>query len=146
MQESVLLKFKPLLIFLKENSQDTYVEMTNYYAEIMDKIYYHLLKTYISETAKLVEERVTKHDLIIIDEKDKQKNNATGMDLSMSYASSHKPDGAIATQPNLNDSIVSAGGRQQPTAPIVPFDLEDRLSILERIDSNPLVSHISQSK
>ena len=42
--------------------------MTNYYAEIMDKIYYHLLKTYIKESHKLVEERVNKNDMIILDE------------------------------------------------------------------------------
>lgn len=68
MQESVLLKYKPLLIFLKDNAQDTFVELTNYYADVMDKIYYHLLKTYIKETQKLVDERIGKHDLIILEE------------------------------------------------------------------------------
>ena len=39
----------------------------------MDSIYYHLLKTYFKETTKLMEERVGKFDLIIMDENAKQK-------------------------------------------------------------------------
>lgn len=35
LQESVLLRFKPLLTFLKEHSQETFVEITNYYSEVM---------------------------------------------------------------------------------------------------------------
>jgi len=35
---------------LKDNSQETYVELTNCYSEIMDKVYYQLLKTYMKET------------------------------------------------------------------------------------------------
>lgn len=65
LQESVLLKFKPLLCFLKEHSQETFVELTNYYSEVMSKIYYHLIKTYIKESKKLIEDRITKHHLIV---------------------------------------------------------------------------------
>lgn len=61
----MLLKFKPLLVFLKDHSQETFVELTNYYAEVMQKIYYHLLKTYIKESKKLIEERITKNHLIV---------------------------------------------------------------------------------
>ena len=43
----------------------------------MDKVYYHLIKTYIQETSKLVEERVTKHDLII-QEESKSKGGTGG--------------------------------------------------------------------
>jgi hypothetical protein len=47
--------------------------MSNYYSEVMDKVYYHILKTYIAETSKLVEEKLTKHDMIIQEEQ-KQKS------------------------------------------------------------------------
>jgi hypothetical protein len=39
-QESVLLKFKPMVQFLREHNMDTYIEITNIYAEIMDQVYY----------------------------------------------------------------------------------------------------------
>ena len=39
-QESILLKYKPLVIFLREYHVETYVELTTIYAEIMDGIYY----------------------------------------------------------------------------------------------------------
>ena len=65
LQESILLKFKPLLAFLKEHSQETFVELTNYYSEVMNKIYFHLIKTYIKESKKLIVERVTKNDIIV---------------------------------------------------------------------------------
>lgn len=74
-QESVLLKYKPLMIFLKEYSQETYVELTNYYAEVMDQIYYQLIKTYIKDTTKLAEERMSKYDLIVYDESMKSKQS-----------------------------------------------------------------------
>jgi len=48
--------------------------MTNFYSEIMDKVYYNLLKTYLKETSKLSAEIITKTDLII-QEETKQKAN-----------------------------------------------------------------------
>ena len=53
-QESVLLKFKPMVAFLREHSMDTYIELTNIYAEIMDQVYYNHLKQYFTDTAKLI--------------------------------------------------------------------------------------------
>lgn len=44
------------------------MELTNYYTEVMNKIYYHLIKTYIKESKKLIEERLTKYDLIVIED------------------------------------------------------------------------------
>ena len=35
-QESVLLKFKPMIAFLREHSNETYCELTEIYAQIMD--------------------------------------------------------------------------------------------------------------
>ena len=42
-QESVLLKFKPMITFLREHSHETYIEMTEIYAQIMDQVYYRHL-------------------------------------------------------------------------------------------------------
>ena len=53
-QESVLLKFKPMIAFLREHSMDTYIELTNIYAEIMDQVYYNHLRQYFTDTAKLI--------------------------------------------------------------------------------------------
>ncbi len=62
------MKYKQLMVFLREHSQETYVEVSNLYADIMDKIYYNLLKTYIIESSRLFEERITKNDFIVIDD------------------------------------------------------------------------------
>lgn len=41
----------------------------------MDNVYFNLLKTYIKETSKLVDERMSKTDLIIQDEANANKTN-----------------------------------------------------------------------
>jgi hypothetical protein len=64
----VLLKYEPLVVFLRENSQETYVEIQNIYSEIMSKLYFNLIKIYVGDSSKLIEERITKADLIIVDE------------------------------------------------------------------------------
>ena len=40
----MLLKFKPMVSFLREHSMDTYIELTNIYAEVMDQVYYSHLR------------------------------------------------------------------------------------------------------
>ena len=77
LQESVLLKYKPLLTFLKEHSQETFVELTNYYSDVMNKIYYYMIKTYIKETKKLIEEVITKHDKIVCEDIKPEKSTKT---------------------------------------------------------------------
>jgi hypothetical protein len=43
----------------------------------MNKIYYHLIKTYIKETKKLIGDRISKNDMIIIEDiKPSQQNKA----------------------------------------------------------------------
>ncbi len=72
-----MLKYKPLLTFLKDHSQETFVELTNYYSEVMAKIYYYLIKTYIKETKKLIGDRITKSDMIVVEDiKPSQQNKA----------------------------------------------------------------------
>ena len=43
-QESVLLKYKPMIKFLREHNMETYIELTNIYSEIMDGVYYGHLR------------------------------------------------------------------------------------------------------
>lgn len=100
MQDNVLLKFKPLLIFLRENSQETYVEISNYYSEVMDKVYYNLIKTYIKDSAKIISERVGKNDLIIKEGQD--KNKILGGEYMMSEGNS------IVKENPVNMSMVSS--------------------------------------
>jgi hypothetical protein len=53
-QESVLLKYKPMIKFLREHNMETYIELTNIYSEIMDGVYYGHLRQYSADTAKLI--------------------------------------------------------------------------------------------
>lgn len=66
-QESVLLKFKPMIAFLREHSSDTYNELTTIYAEIMDQVYYNHLSQYFSDTAKLIKKVSKGSDLLFSD-------------------------------------------------------------------------------
>ena len=53
-QENVLLKFKPLVSFLRSHHLQTYIELTKIYAEQMEDVYDERLKTYFKDTAKLI--------------------------------------------------------------------------------------------
>ena len=44
------------------------MELTNYYSEVMSKIYIHLIKTYIKESRKLIQETITKSNLIVVED------------------------------------------------------------------------------
>ena len=66
-QESVLLKFKPMISFLREHSMDTYIELTNIYAEIMDQVYYNHLRQYFTDTSKLIKKAAKGTDLLFSD-------------------------------------------------------------------------------
>ena len=67
-QKSVYLNFTKLNIFLREHSQEQYVEVTNQYSEYMSKRYYTEMRDYSNNIAKLVQEKITKNDMVIIDE------------------------------------------------------------------------------
>lgn len=43
-QENVLLKFKPLINFVRTNHLQTYVELTETYTDLMQALYYDRLK------------------------------------------------------------------------------------------------------
>lgn len=63
-QESVLLKFKPMIAFLREHSMETYIELTDIYADIMDQVYYRHLRQYFTDTAKFIKKAAKGTDLL----------------------------------------------------------------------------------
>ena len=67
-QNTILLKFTKLVEFVRNNHAETYLELTNMYAEQRCRKYYAVLKAYMYETSKLVEEKISKADTVIIDE------------------------------------------------------------------------------
>jgi hypothetical protein len=127
-----LLKYKPLLTFLKDHSQETFVELTNYYSEVMAKIYYYLIKTYIKETKKLIGDRITKSDMIVVEDiKPSQQNKA----LTQAFEFIN----TLSNQRVNTDSNFQA-------APQDPFVVEDRLSIITKVEHTPVVTTISLTK
>jgi hypothetical protein len=53
------------------------VELTNYYSEVMNKIYYYQIKTYIKATKKLIQEVGTKNDHIVVEDIKPEKTSKT---------------------------------------------------------------------
>ena len=53
------------------------MELTNYYSDVMNKIYYYMIKTYIKETKKLIEEIITKYDHIVYEDIKPEKSSKT---------------------------------------------------------------------
>ena len=53
-QQNILVKYKPLVKFLREYHVETYVELTNLYSAMMDEVYYSQLKQYFTDIAKMI--------------------------------------------------------------------------------------------
>ena len=53
-----------MIAFLREHSMDTYIELTNIYAEIMDQVYFTHLQQYFTDTAKLIKKVSKGTDLL----------------------------------------------------------------------------------
>jgi len=67
-QQNVLLKFKDLNKFLMNHAQGIFIEVSNYYCDLMCGLYLNIFKSYITEISKLYDEKVTKYENIIVDE------------------------------------------------------------------------------
>ena len=63
-QDNVLKKYAPLMVFLRNHNQQVYVKLTTLYSDTMRRVYFALFKSYISDSSKLIQEIVTSHDLI----------------------------------------------------------------------------------
>lgn len=81
-QESVLLKFKPMVSFLREHSMDTYIELTNIYAEVMDQVYYSHLRQYFTDTAKFIKKVSKGTDLLFSEKQGLQKSDSSSAVMS----------------------------------------------------------------
>mmetsp|Transcript_9551 Transcript_9551/g.9503 ORF Transcript_9551/g.9503 Transcript_9551/m.9503 type:complete len:93 (-) Transcript_9551:178-456(-) len=64
MQETVLIRYKDMLLYLRENSQETFVEICMNYTEIMSQIYLDHFKVYMSSIKKLIRDDCDKHDVV----------------------------------------------------------------------------------
>ena len=107
-QQNVLLKYKGFLVFLRTHNQGIYFEITNYYSELMNKLYLFSFKTYISDIHKVHQEIVVKNDSMIVDEE------------------------LYRNSPAFYQSSV--------------FGMGEREKILENIEADPIISHISLQK
>lgn len=65
-----------MMVFLRCNHQETYVEMTNQYAQFMSYRHQSDLKNYIYDTGKLIEEKITKNDVVVVEEGKHQDGRA----------------------------------------------------------------------
>ena len=63
-QQNILVKFKPLVIFLREHHTETYNELTALYSTMMDEVYYTQLKQYFVDTSKLIRPIPKSSDLL----------------------------------------------------------------------------------
>lgn len=110
---------------------ETYIELTEIYAEIMDQVYYRHLRQYFTDTGKFIKKAAKGTDLLF-SEKQSLSSKQDSSALNQSQANNTM---------DFNETIMSTTAREQLQA-----DVEDRASILERIDSQPIVIAISQSK
>ncbi len=62
-----MIKYSILLLFLRENYTDIFVEMCNVYSETMAKVYYFNLKTYVNSMNKLLVDVYSKDDILFSD-------------------------------------------------------------------------------
>ena len=65
-----------MVAFLREHSMDTYIELTNIYAEIMDQVYYTHLRQYFTDTSKLIKKAAKGTDLFFSDKQGMQKTDS----------------------------------------------------------------------
>jgi hypothetical protein len=65
LQDNVLLKYKDLLQFLRENNQETFVEICMHFTDTLGYIYHKNFKDYFTQLKKFSMDRSSKHDMII---------------------------------------------------------------------------------
>jgi hypothetical protein len=68
LQESILMKYKDLLSYLRENRQDSFIEVCMSYTENLSQIYLKSFKAYMAALKPLITDKATKHDVVIQDE------------------------------------------------------------------------------
>ena len=64
LQETKLMKYKNLLLYLRENSPESFIEVCMNYNEALSSLYLNQFKIYSNSMKKMIKEDSTKHDLI----------------------------------------------------------------------------------
>jgi len=67
-QDSILLKYKALVAFLRLHNQEVFHELTEKYCEIMNNLYSTKLHQYFKDTWSLVYYRINKNDILFTNE------------------------------------------------------------------------------
>lgn len=68
LQESVLMKYKDLLSYLRENRQDSFIEVCMSYTENLSQIYLKSFKAYMLALKSLIVDKASKLDVVIQEE------------------------------------------------------------------------------
>lgn len=99
----------------------------------MSKIYYHLIKTYIKESKKLISERMTRTHLIV-------PQSETPEDSQKTFQMAKK----LITNINSQIRTMTEGAHSSKETVITdPFVVEDRIHIIESLEQQPQVSRIA---
>lgn len=80
-QETKLMKFKNLLLYLRENSPESFIEVCMSYNETLSMLYLNHFKIYSASMKKMIKEDSTKHDLICSEHMDSKNSYIAGFDL-----------------------------------------------------------------
>mmetsp|Transcript_7055 Transcript_7055/g.12940 ORF Transcript_7055/g.12940 Transcript_7055/m.12940 type:complete len:633 (-) Transcript_7055:727-2625(-) len=68
LQESIMMKYKDLLSYLRENRQESFIEVCMSYTENLGQIYLKSFKSYMAALKPLIVDKASKLDLVIQDE------------------------------------------------------------------------------
>ena len=80
-QESVLFKYNNLLVYLRENSPESFVEICMNYNEILSNLYMNQFKLYLNSIKKMIKEDSNKSDLVCYEHMDLKSSKVPGFDL-----------------------------------------------------------------
>ena len=81
LQETKLMKYKNLLLYLRENSPESFIEVCMNYNDTLGYLYLNHFKIYFSSIKKMIKEDSTKHDLICYEYMDPKLTYVPGFDL-----------------------------------------------------------------
>ena len=81
LQETKLMKFKNLLLYLRENSPESFIEVCMSYNETMSNLYLNHFKLYSGSMKRMIKEDSTKNDLICQEHMDPKAFYVPGFDL-----------------------------------------------------------------
>ena len=82
-QESILLKYKSLMSFLKIHNAEVFKEVSDNYCKTMNELYQDKLDQYFRDTWGIIHHRINKGDLVISKENDDPAGNFRKYEQSM---------------------------------------------------------------